>query len=181
MAEQATSKKLTASIVVLVVLSLCLCVTTVALVLSMISVDSNIFHTGTVSINLNDSKPVIEEQECRFAPGMAIEKEFFIENNSTDSVYYRIYFDNVAGGLADILQVTISDGEKILYHGTARALARENVRAADDTLAIGERRTLTVTFLYPDGAGNETQDQILTFDLCAEAVQTKNNPERLFD
>lgn len=179
--NHATSKKLTAGLILLVVLSSALCLTTFALVYSTISVENNIFKTGSIQINLNDGKPVIEEQEFRFEPSMTVEKEFFIENNSTWSVYYKIYFGNVEGGLADVLQITVSDGDKILYQGTANELSRAGVLAADDELAIGERRTLTVSFTFPEGAGNAAQDQILKFDLCADAVQTKNNPDRLFD
>jgi hypothetical protein len=146
-----------------------------------VSVDSNIFKTGSVSINLNDGKPVIEDEECRFGPGMTVEKEFFIENNSTYSVYYKIYFDNVGGGLADVLQVTVYNGDEILYQGTASQLSRNNVLAANDELKISEKRILRVSFDFPENAGNIVGDPILTFDLSADAVQTKNNPERLFD
>ena len=54
-----TARKLTGSIVAVVVLAVCLCVTTFALAWATVSVDNNLFHTGTVKINLNDGKPVI--------------------------------------------------------------------------------------------------------------------------
>ena len=44
----------------------------------------------------------------------------------------------------------------------------------------GQRRNLTVVFHYPESSGNETQNLDLTFTLCAEATQTKNNPNKLF-
>ena len=55
-----TSKKLTAGIIILIILSIALCITTFALVYSTISVENNIFKTGSIQINLNDGKPVIE-------------------------------------------------------------------------------------------------------------------------
>ena len=85
------------------------------------------------------------------------------------------------GGLADVLNVTVKDGEKTLYSGTATELAKANAAAADDILQVGQRRNLTVYFYYPTDKGNETQNSELTFTLCADATQTKNNPERLFD
>lgn len=176
-----TQEKLKIGIIVLVILLIILCILTFSLVYSIVSVDSNIFKTGSVSINLNDGKPVIEDEECRFGPGMTVEKEFFIENNSTYSVYYKIYFDNVGGGLADVLQVTVYNGDEILYQGTASQLSRDNVLAANDELKISEKRILRVSFDFPENAGNIVGDPILTFDLSADAVQTKNNPERLFD
>lgn len=175
-----TAKKLTGSIIAVVVLALCLCITTFALVWATVSVDNNLFHTGTVKINLNDGKPVIEEHEFLFEPGMTVKKDFFIENQSTWNVYYKLYFDNVNGGLADVLQITVKDGDRTLYQGTAAELNRTEVTVADDVLKIKERRELTVYFYFPEEAGISAQSQTLTFDMCADAVQTKNNPNKLF-
>lgn len=181
MSESKTAKKLTGGIIAIIILAICLAVTTFALVYASVSVENNLFHTGTVKINLNDGKPIIEEHEFIFEPGMTVIKDFFIENESTWDVYYKIYLDDVSGGLADVLEVTIKDGDKVLYTGTANELTRQNVIAADDTLKIGERRDLTVVFHYPESSGNETQNLDLTFTMCAEATQTKNNPNKLFN
>ena len=110
-----TAKKLTGSIIAAIVLAICLCITTFALVWATVSVDNNLFHTGTVKINLNDGKSVIDEHEFLFEPGMTVKKDFFIENQSTWDVYYKLYFDNVGGGLADVLQITVKDGEKTIF------------------------------------------------------------------
>ena len=176
-----TQDKLKIGITVLIILLVILCILTFSLVYSIVSVESNIFRTGSVSINLNDGKPIIEDEECKFGPGMSMEKEFFIENNSTYSVYYKLYFDNVEGGLADVLQVTIYSGDEILYQGTPAQLSRDKVLATDDELKIGEKRVLRIAFDFPLDAGNVEGEPILTFDLSADAVQTKNNPDRLFD
>ncbi len=181
MAETKTARKLAGGIIAIIVLAMCLCVTTFALVYASVSVENNLFHTGEVEINLNNGKPVIREREFLFEPGMTVKKDFFIENNSTWEVYYRIYLDDVSGGLADVLEITVKDGDKTLYSGTANELTRQNVAAADDTLGIGQRRDLTVVFHYPEASGNATQNLDLTFTLCAEATQTKNNPNKLFD
>lgn len=181
MSRSKTARKLTGGIIAILVLAICLCITTFALVFATVSVENNLFHTGTVEINLNDGAPVIHEDEFLFEPGMTVEKEFFIENNSTWSVYYRLYFDEVSGGLADVLEITVRDGDKILYRGTANELTRENVAAADDTLQALERKTLTVSFHFPESSGNDAQNLHLSFTLCADATQTKNNPNKLFD
>lgn len=148
MAETKTAKRLTGGIIAIIVLAVCLCITTFALVYASVSVENNLFHTGEIKINLNDGKPVIQEHEFIFEPGMTVVKDFFIENDSTWDVYYRLYLDNVSGGLADVLTVTIKDGDKTLYSGTANELTRQNVVAADDTLKIGQRRNLIVIFHY---------------------------------
>lgn len=175
-----TAKKLTAGVVTIIILAFCLCLTTFALVWATVSVEDNLFRTGKVAINLNDGKPVIKEDEFLFEPGMTVVKDFFIENNSTHDVYYRLYFDNITGGLADVLRVQIKDGGKVLLEGTPNALVKQNVSAAEDVLKLKERKTLAIVFHFPKESGNDAQNLTLAFDFCAEAVQTKNNPDKSF-
>ena len=181
MAENKTAKRLTGGIIAIVALAVCLSITTIAIVYASVSVEKNLIHTGKVKINLNAGKPVIREHEFIFEPGMTVKKDFFIENDSSWDVYYRIYLENVSGGLADVLEITVKDGDRAMYSGTASELTQQNVTAADDTLKIGQKRNLTVYFHFPEDKGNETQNLDLTFTMCAEATQTKNNPNRLFD
>lgn len=181
MSEAKTEKKLTGGIVAIVILALCLTITTFALVYATVSVDNNLFHTGEVKINLNDGNPVIYEHEFLFEPGMTVKKEFFIENESTWAVYYKIYFDDIEAVCKCARCDRYRTAEKVLYSGKVNELTRHNVTAADDTLEIGQRRNLTVFFHFPEAAGNEAQNLRLSFTLCAEATQTKNNPYRLFD
>ena len=178
--KKETARKLTESMVTVVVLTICLCINTLALIYASISIEDNLFHTGNIKINLNDGKPVIEEHEFLFEPGMTVKKEFFIENLSTWDVYYKLYMDHVEGGLSDILEITVKDGEKVLYQGTASSLSSDQVSAAVDTLKIKEKRNLAIYFHFPETAGNQIQDRSLSFDLCADAVQTKNNPKKEF-
>ena len=110
---------------------------------------------------------------------MTVKKDFFIENDSTGTVYYRLYFAGVSGDLADVLEVTVKDGDRLLYVGTPNQL--KDTQAADDLLAVGQRRTLTMYFHFPEATGSGAQGKDLTFTLCADATQTKNNPQRLFD
>ena len=176
-----TKKRLKGSIVAVIVLAICLCITTYAIVWASVSVNENVFQTGKVQINLNGGEPVIKEQDFLFEPGMTVQKEFFIENKSTCDVYYKLYFTNAEGGLADILEITIADGDKTLYRGTAAELNHTAVSAAVNSLGLNERRDLMISFHYPENADNSGQARTLTFNLCADAVQTKNNPQMLFD
>lgn len=180
MAESRTEKRLKGSIALVVALAICLCATTAAIALSLASVKENKYHTGHIEINLNDNKPVITEDEYLFEPGMTVVKPFFVENKSTWDVYYKLYFSSVSGSLANVLQITILDGDKVLYKGTPADLNRSAVGAADDHLQVNERRNLTMQFYYPKTAGNTTQGGTLSFDFCADAVQTKNNPDKSF-
>lgn len=180
MSKPKTGKKLTTSIATVIVLAVCLCITTFALVFSTVIVDNNLFQTGEVKINLNDGKPVIESHEFLFEPGMTVEKGFFIENQSTWDVYYKLYFENIEGGLSEVLDVVIKDGDAVLFSGKAVDLTKEKVGAADDILKMHERREMTITFHFPEETGNSAQNLYLAFNLSADAVQTKNNPDRMF-
>lgn len=172
--------KLIFSVIILIILLITLSFVTFTLVYSIVSVDNNIFRTGSVSIDLNGGQPVIEAEDSNFAPGMTLEETFYIQNESTYSVYYKLYFRNLSGDMADVVEVTIYNGEEILYKGTPSSLTKEKVKAANDELLINERRELKIVFVFPEEAGNLI-DNMLTFDLCADATQTKNNPEKFFD
>lgn len=181
MNNSGTAKRLTGSVAVILLLAFCLGITTYALIYANVTVEHHVFQTGGVKINLNDGQPVIREDEFLFEPGMTVKKDFFIENESTWDVYYRIYLDQVSGGLADVLTVTVKDGDQVLCSGTAAQLNRKQVAAADEELAAGQRKNLTVYFYFPEEKGNQTQNQSLSFAMCAEATQTKNNPDKQFD
>lgn len=178
--NQQTGKKLRTSIIAIVILSICLCIITFALVWSMAWVNNNFFSTGKVDIDINDGKPVIEEYEYLFKPGMKVVKEFYIQNNSTCEVFYKIYFDDITGGLADVIKVTIRDDKQVLFSGKPNELTKQMVSSANDPLRLKEKKELKIEFYYPKES-KSTKNPTLTFTLCADAVQTKNNPNREFD
>jgi hypothetical protein len=183
MSSNETKRRLIVGLAVLVLLSLCLTATTFAIVWATVSVENNLFHTGIVKINLNDGKPIINEEKFLFEPGATLKRDFFIENLSTWEVYYKVYMLNLEGDLGDKIYVKITpkDSNDILYEGLASELTRARVHAADDTLEIGERAYFTAYFTMPKNVGNEGQGLELAFDVGADAVQTKNNPNKLFD
>ena len=119
---------------------------------------------------------------------MTVTKSFTVTNRSTCDVYYKVYLTGVGetdltGKLADILDVCILDGNTVLFSGKAGKLTR-NVAAFGGTnngvLKIKDTRDLTIEFHYPESAGNAGQAEKLSFRLCAEATQTKNNPGKEF-
>ncbi len=176
------AKKLSISMAALVILCLCLCITSFALGMAVYEVRSNTFQTGGIGIDLNGGKPVITAEEFLFEPGMTVEKPFYIQNNGTWAVYYKLYFSQVSGILGDVLDVTVlnESGTEVLS-GKLSALTEQNVPALEDELAVGQRQTMTVRFHLPEDAGNACQGGALTFELAAIAVQTKNNPDKEFD
>lgn len=179
-AKSARSKWLGSTLLTLL-LALGLAITTFAIGLSLVDVPDNTFRTGRIDINLNDGDPVIQENEFAFEPGVTVVKGFFLKNEGTWEVYYKLYFSDVKGDLANVLDVTIQDGSDVLYTGKMADLTRSTAAVADKRLAVGQRRDFTITFHFPEDAGNRYQRTALTFELCADAVQTKNNPTALFE
>lgn len=175
-----TAKKLTVSIIAIIFLTACLAVTSYALALTIAAVKNNTFVTGGVHINLNDGKPLLQADEFLFEPGMTVEKDFFIENESTHSVYYKLYFDKVSGDLADVVEITVKNGGDILYRGTISELSKTGTEAAGDILQRNERRNLVMYFRFPENSANSEQGSTLSFTFCADAVQTKNNADKEF-
>lgn len=174
-------RKILMSVVAIILLTAGLAVTTYAFLYQALAVEANVFQTGTVDINFNDNEPVIKPYEFLFEPGMLVEKDFFVENKGTVEVYYRIYFANVEGRMANALEITIKEADEVLYTGKASDLTRENACMSESALGVGEKVWLTATFYYPENEGNETQLQDMSFDIIADAVQTKNNQNRLFE
>lgn len=182
MTERVTSRRWMGSAVVTVLLVLGLVVTTLAIGLSVAERPDNIFSTGKIKLNLNDSKPVITENEYLFEPGMTVDKPFFLKNEGADC-WYRLYFDKVSGSLSSVLEVTVSDGETVLFTGKMSDLTQSSADWLGILPAVGATgsyRTMTITFRFPEDAGNAAQGGTLQFDLCADGTQVRNNPGQNF-
>lgn len=164
----------------IILLSCLLVLSTYAIVKLSVNVDDNLFQTGNIHINLNDNKAIIEEDEYIFEPGMSVTKDFFVENLGTIDVYYKIYFKNISGKLADVLLVTIKKDEKILYKGTPNKLQEKDVLAIDEILKANDRHNLKAIFYYPSDAENSTQNSNVFFNLGVSATQVKNNSNKEF-
>ena len=194
-----TEKKLKSGVIVIVLLSLCLVFTSTVLAMSTLPIGDNIFKTGLISIKLggvNGNKEyyfdknhkLITEDEYLFEPGSIVEKKFFIENiagNKGYDVYYKIYFDNIKGKLANEIDICLKDEKGFVYfNGKAKDFVKNKVKTANNTLSVlnnHNKHYYTISFHYPEECGNVGQGKILEFDLCAKAVQTKNNPNREFE
>ncbi len=175
-------RRLTASIVAIILLTAALSVTTFVLIYTSLSEEGSLFFTtGNVRLNLNDGKPVITDSECLFAPGSQVEKQFTVENLSTCAVWYKFYFTNISGSIADDISIEIRDGDNVLMQGKMSELTEKNTAAADKALDVGEKKTLTIIFRFDEDAGNDKQGLLLSFDINAKAVQTKNNPDKKFN
>ena len=144
-----------------------------------------------------------------------ITRQFSIRNDSNNREYYRLYFTNLSGRLADLINVKIIDvtglkydytdpetenviemdfsthymydldkyeidENNILFNGVAAEFTKDKVNAFEEILKPGEKRDLLIRFTYPEGGVPSSHDDYtpdkyaLAFNLCAEAVQEKN-------
>lgn len=182
MTEKITSRRWLGSAAVTVLLALGLMVTTLAIALSVAARPDDIFSTGVIQLNLNDSQPVITEGEYLFEPGMTVRKSFFLENEGAEC-WYKLYFADVHGSLAASLEVTVSDGSAVLFSGKLSDLTRERAEIAGSLPpagTAGSRRDMAIVFHLPEDAGNGAQGGTLSFDLCADGTQVRNNPGKNF-
>lgn len=167
-------------VITFIILSVCFCATTLALIYdTLISHEAEI-STGKVSINVNGGAPIIAEGEFEFEAGTTAKKTFYLQNNSICAVYYRLYFSDINGALADMIIVTISKGDTALYTGRIRDLTARG-DAADDVLQVDERRELTLTLHLPENAESVLAGGELSFTLCADAVQAPKNDDKVFE
>lgn len=176
-----TKKKAVGSIVAVVVLLTMLILTSYALIMSMVSVDNNLFQMGRVKIELNDGETIFDAADMNIEPGYSVKEDFTVANTGTADAYYRLYLENVNGSLQDVLTFEIYDGDNLLFSGKASEMTRQSPCTGDTVLAAGETRTLTAVVKMAENAGNDYQTGGIAFDITADAVQAKNNPDKLFE
>ena len=179
--QNRAKRKAVSSLIVIAVLFCMLALTTYALVSSFVSVKDNLFQTGTVKIELNGGKTVFDCSDMNIEPGHTFVRDFTVENKGTAEVYVRLYLENIQGDLQEALSFSIYDGDKLMFSGSADKWTRESPCISDTPLAAGETRTLTAVVKMDETAGNAYQSGGITFDMTADAVQSKNNPDKSFE
>lgn len=175
-------RRIRINIATIIVLAICLCITTFALVASTV-VKDNIFETGKIDIELTgedgtDNNKIIEGGYL-FEPGMTVVKPAYVTNKGTWAVYCKLYFKEIKGDLADILDVTIKDkdADKVLYTGKLSGFNKGKNVVDTSPVPVGAKKEYTVIFRYPEAEGNAGQGKTLEFTMDATAVQTKNNTD----
>ena len=112
-------RKMFFGIFLIICLMVGLGITSLALVYQKVTVEDNLFVTGQVKISLNDDQPIFRE-DILFEPGMVVQKEFTLSNDSTCDVHYRLYFTNIEGEFAKALQVEVLDQDEAIFEGNER-------------------------------------------------------------
>jgi len=119
-------------------------VTSAALALSIVSLEENTFITGVVDINLNDEKPIFDLSGVE--PGMTLESPFWLRNDSTTSVFYKIYCTDISGELAEAMDVKLytvelnADGSEagrtLIFQGKLSRLVKDNAPMSTAVLSM---------------------------------------------
>ncbi len=178
--ENRTSRKLSFKLIGITILLLSTCMLALAISLEKIKIEDNVFQIGNIDINLNNGQAIINN-DFLLEPGATIEKDFFIENVGSSPAYFKLYFKDIEGKLAEILDVKIKENDKVLYSGKLADLTRFKVKVNDDILDAKEKKELKLIIKTPEDTPNAYQNSKLTFVLSADAVQTKNNDKKEFN
>ncbi len=180
--ESKSLKRFRRSVTGIVILFGVLCTTTIAYAYYVAkTVENNEFTTGVVAISLSNESTAVGGGDILLEPGATSEKVFKLTNDSTCEVYYKLYFSNIEGELADVLEITVLSEDEEIFAGIMSEMTRESAAAADEALGIGEEKELKVLFHMPEECGNEAQAQSITFDMNVDAVQSVNNPDKAFE
>ena len=187
-----TKRKAYQSLIIIFILVVMLAATTYALALSFVSVDDNQFETGDVEIEINNGKAIFDDENLKIEPGYRLVKTFTVKNTGTADAYYRFYLENVEGSLQDSLIFSFYEGDvkdslagtnstvEPVLTGAAAELTKSDVAQGIGELKKGEEKTFTVLVKMKESAGNTYQGGYISFNLTAEAVQSRNNPNRGF-
>ncbi len=158
-----THDKLKKSLSIIIILTLYLCL--------LAFIPAYAFSKDSVHrINLNDGKPVIEELASSFAPGDTVKRTFFIQNEGSTGLDYRLYFDGVEGSLKDVLEFTIKSGEDVLMTGKLKDYIRRKNLQKTGSLAPNERAYLTIEFHFPRDADSSYETSSIEFDFKAIGI-----------
>ena len=114
-------------------------------------------------------------------PGDVVSKVVYVENIGTADMYVRIKLENSVVG---------ADGEKLSFDKISLNLDKENwtYNEEDDYYyyneALKPEESTTELFTevkFAEGMGNEYQECTVKIDVSAQAVQSKNNGEKVFE
>lgn len=151
-------------------------------------VRDNYFHTGTVDVDIafapaGDGSIDLFNPNVRYEPGMTVRGDFVVTNNSTDTegIWCRLYFSDLGGPLADVMEAKLYEGDTLLCSGPVREWKSPRFMPEPFLLAEKAEKRLTLELHYPELAGNETQGDTMTFALSVTATQRTANPGGQFE
>lgn len=194
--QRSTTRKLAATVVVLLAFAALVSVGTLALFTDSQVVGSNTFTTGTVDISTAPTSALVTFSNM--APGDTVTDDIVVTNGGSLALRYAISSSATNAdlkGLKDQLVLTVNtidktlpatpcddfDGDQ-LYTGdldsTAGKLVGDNTtgaQAGDRNLAASRNETLCFRVNLPTSTGNAFQNATTTATFTFDAEQTANN------
>lgn len=162
-------------IVILIALFISLSIAVFALGYSEVTMET-VFQTGEIKIDLNGGKCIFDDKTMQLEPNRVIIEEFTVKNIGTANCRYKVYLTNIDGAMSDTLTFDIYDETKALIKSIKlKDFTIENAIDLKTILKPGEMNTFTINAYIPASAGNEYQDNSVSFDMIAEAIQSDNN------
>lgn len=113
---------------------------------------------------------VFKDTDHTLQPNDSVEKTLEIKNNSDRLVKYQIYLENLNGNFDEHLIFNIYQSEQLLYSQTALNFNREHPFVSQQLIKPGDIHHYQIEVYVSKEAGNEYQNQLLTFDIVLETV-----------
>ena len=176
--ERNLVRKLTALIIAIVLLACGLCVTTYALVDSIVTIKNNKFSMSMgVALKVNNGDPILGVDDIVFEPGGTYTTEFPVSNLGTFDIWYRVYFTGVEGELKDYVTVTVKeineDGEFVFGKAKLSEFTADKVLKSYITTTEREKKVSIEFYFSPE---LDEQGGLVSFDIKVDATQMPNNP-----
>ena len=168
--NEKTANKLYIYAIILAVIFACLFAASFAVSWSSTTANASVYASSNAveNIDINGGKQIIGEDEFILEPGMTVNKDFYIINNGESPAYYG--FTDVSGELAGIIDIILESESNVVFSGKAAKL-NEIAGFMTDLIPAGVRKDFTITFSYPENAGNKTQNQELNFTLYSDFAE----------
>ncbi len=139
-----------------------------------------VLRANKVKINFNDGAPLMESSVA-LSPMETWTGRAFIENTGKCSVYYRLYLKNIDGALSDKIELTVMIDGNIFYQGVASEFTINNAIVSEKEFNKGEKADVLLILFFNAETEDEGQSKDFRFEVQVDAVQTKNNPNKLFN
>lgn len=137
------------------------------------------FRSNKVEISFNEGTSLMESP-ASLSPGETWSKHTSIENTGKSSIYYRFYLDKLDGQLKDYIELCVMLNGNVCFEGLATEFNVKNAVVGEEALSKGEKvDILIVVFLSDDTVIND-ENAGFSFDIKVDAVQSKNNPDKIF-
>ncbi len=175
------NKKLARSIALVFLLVVTFAIVTYAVLRATTRVSDHFVQTGEISITFDTETQIFDGVDYNLEPGASVVQTLSVKNVGTGALYFRLYFENVEGIVSDQLTFNFYDEDGALVKSvSAKEFTSDNYLESTVALEVGETVEYEVIVTMGKSAGNTYQDQSLTFDIVALAVQSKNNDAQEF-